>query len=1433
MAPSACAVCESLDTKRCGKCNNISFCSVEHQQLLHSHHKLVCKRDWAFPDEFPHPKLSEQELLLYVTEEDVMTDSYLAQVPERLETPKKIIDCIKGFDDPRMTREWQLKLAWQTYNIRWEQYPQPRRNWSSFLVRSRANYRANVSAQTDPFTRYNALNMLGHEALRLRWAAPSTTVAFLHQFYIYSTLLEKPTPLKKMGGENEDAFMMDLFAGLDSSTFDDLPSSPLASTSRLAPSRPTHPVHHDLSDLVPDAILPAPSSKRVPAVPAAGRRHVEIAVEGKENAGVVPVDRKGKEKAVVVVPPQQMAKEDVDALLEGMDWDEPMMLSQEDAVVKPPVVPHSKQYTRCKILKIVEDFSSHRATKTLFVQVDNLVGPREVLLRDDWVLAAVDVGDTANLIGPFSASSTPSLTLDRLSNLLVLHPDILVSSTKVADTSQCARKALLQEIIRTTGGATPALVYGNMLHELMQACLTENRWDERWKGERIDEIVGREVQTLWTMQLEVETAREQMREKSNAFDAFRGLFIGSTPGPKSFITDSRANDKSKPRLSIASAIDIEEDIWSPKYGLKGKVDVSVTGRIAVGPIVGPLSTLPFEIKTGKSAGGMEHRAQTMLYTLLMSDRYDQDIESGLLFYSQTNEVLRVTAARNEIRGLMIVRNEFATYLHRRMTLSKADQWSPTSSSDDADSPSSPSPSPSPSDDEPLPLLPPPIDDPRSCKWCYTRDACMLFRRAVEGELSISDDVDDPLQIAFDDRTGYMTDTHAEFFKKWEKLISLEEQELVRFKKEIWTLGAEERMRVGRCLANMAIDESYSAPTHNKAGSKIHRFTYRLQHALPLSSQPSRTQLASRSLLGGTITTNDPIVVSLESPSILSISRGFVLEVTPHHVVLGLDHSLTDSPQAAGIEPSNLVFRIDKDELAAGMGRIRDNLIQLFVLGGDERRRRLVVDLEPPSFESVLAQEKLVPSSLNEDQIKAVRKVLSAKDYTLILGMPGTGKTTTIAEILKALAKAGKSVLLTAYTHSAVDTILDKVKDSGLDILRLGNRDKIMPSLHRFTLDPENPATTLAQLDKQLMMPQIVATTCLSINEPIFTRRKFDVCIVDEASQVTLPTCLGPLRYADTFVLVGDHNQLPPLVRNRDAREQGLDVSLFKRLSDAHPSAVVYLSQQYRMNDDIMHLSNKLVYDDRLEAGSDEVATRSLTIPRPEALDELHAGFGGHEDGATCWIRDMLDPERKVVFVDTDLLPARERKVGPLVDNEIEASLVCQLANALVQCGVQQRDIGVISPYRQQTKVLSRKLAHYPEIEVLTADRSQGRDKDCIIMSLIRSNTDGQVGDLLKDWRRVNVCLTRAKSKLVVFGSRSTLVNADILRRFFDVVHARGWIYQLPAGSHLEHAVDALSPLPRKRVGRDEEEQEDVKRKRVGPGALALSQPLVRDIVNSL
>ncbi|GAA5861587.1 hypothetical protein JCM8547_008083 [Rhodosporidiobolus lusitaniae] len=1176
-------------------------------------------------------------------------------------------------------------------------------------------------------------------------------------------------------------------------------------------------------------------------VPGRAVKHVAVEVEERENAPAMKSSRlfslKGKGKAAVketeLAAKKEADEDEFDAAeLDGVDWDE--VMDEFDGGEEK--ISRSKQFTRCQVQEVVDTWdSSNRRKKIISVSGSTFDGVRQVILCDDWVDSQIETGDTLNFIGTFDSSSpsVPALTLSRSEGLLILHPDILVSATKVADASSCRRKAVLSELIRTVGGLTPSLVYGNMLHELMQACLLAGRWDEEWRNEKIDEIVKQTGGQLWTMYVGFDAARNQMRERSKEYEAFAQRFVGDKPKSDASLSDPRAADTARSRLALSSTLSVEEDIWAPRFGLKGKIDVSVSSVVVDSVGFTRKGTTPFEIKTGRATAGMEHRAQTMLYTLLMGDRFDEDIDSGLLYYTQGNEVFRVQAARNEVRGLIIARNDFATYLHRRMTLSPSGspaasqkQKTPIKSQeekvakeedededamwaelDEAGTPSA-------SQVEELALLPPPIDDEWACKKCYSRDACMLFRRTVEGNLAISATEHDPLQALYEDKTGHLTEEHAEFFKHWEKLISYEEQELVRFKKEIWTMGAEERQKTGRCFANMVIEE---AVKQEGSAPAIHRFTYRLK---------PRDLASSPSLLAGSISKGEPVVVSLEAPHpVLGLSRGFVLSIMAHEVVLGLDHSLTDFPGARRVKhsPSSLVFRVDKDELAAGMGRIRDNLIQLFVAGGDARRRRLIVDLEPPSFDAALATEsnRLIPSSLNGDQKVALEKVLAAQDYALILGMPGTGKTTTIAEVLKALAAAGKSVLLTSYTHSAVDNILLKVKDSGLSILRLGNRDKIVPALHRFALTPEDYSTSLSDIDNKLLVPQIVATTCLGINEPIFSKRRFDVCIVDEASQVTLPTCLGPLRFADKFILVGDHNQLPPLVRNLSARKGGLDISLFKRLSDAHLSAVVNLTEQYRMNEDIMLLSNTLVYEGKLKAGSAEVGRRRLELPKRGGVERLEE-----------WQREVVDPSRTVLFVDTDALPARELRFGSLIENELEAVLVKQSISALTSFGVSPHDIGVITPYRQQIKRLNRELgSEFPDVEVLTADKSQGRDKEVVLVSLVRSNTSGNVGDLLTDWRRLNVCLTRAKSKLVLFGSSSTLRHSPLLKQFLELVEEKGWVYQLPAGMR-----EGLVPSGSEEEGevkQEEGEGEGKKPVRKGGGALALKKPLARDVVNSM
>lgn len=314
------------------------------------------------------------------------------------------------------------------------------------------------------------------------------------------------------------------------------------------------------------------------------------------------------------------------------------------------------------------------------------------------------------------------------------------------------------------------------------------------------------------------------------------------------------------------------------------------------------------------------------------------------------------------------------------------------------------------------------------------------------------DTSSPIADIYDLKSAHLTPAQREFFKKWENLISLEERDLVRFKKELWTMTAREREAHGRCFADMILDELYQENTSTpktamKREGRIHQFTYRFTRA----AIPTVSQEGALSLLNGHMSAGDAITISVE-PDLLAFVRGYILSLTPDGVIVGVDHELDTSaivqrrPKLATAGP--VIFRIDKDELFGGMGRIRGNLAQLFYADGDKRRLELVVDLQAPRFTetpSTIASLESTSSSmiLNANQQAAIQKVLCTLDYSLILGMPGTGKTTVIAALIQTLVSLGKTVLLTSYTHSAVDAILLKLKDSAdFGILRLGNLDKV-------------------------------------------------------------------------------------------------------------------------------------------------------------------------------------------------------------------------------------------------------------------------------------------------------------------------------------------------------------------------------------------------------
>ena len=715
-----------------------------------------------------------------------------------------------------------------------------------------------------------------------------------------------------------------------------------------------------------------------------------------------------------------------------------------------------------------------------------------------------------------------------------------------------------------------------------------------------------------------------------------------------------------------------------------------------------------------------------------------------------------------------------------------------------------------------------LKSPHLCNRCYAKNSCFVYHKLVEG----GDGETSGLKEKFDDAVKHLNYSHQEFFKKWDDLLTKEEKDVLKFRRELWTLQSSEREKLGRCFGNVVIEPGSALELPD--APKINRYSYILmKHQAKSSFSFTESQ----------ITVGEPIVISDEKGH-FALANGYVTHVRKKRITVLVDRRLHNArvkghnfdgqknQTFAGImeviddgarpsttipkEPQEeILYRLDKDEFSNGMATVRNNLIRIMEknLFGAQALRRLVIELEPPTFLPKTPTCSMANSesqaNLNIDQKNAITKVMCAKDYTLVLGMPGTGKTTTIAHIIRALIAQGKSVLLTSYTHTAVDNILLKIRDDKIGILRIGALARIHPEVRDFAELAAIPKPTIEELQKSYNLP-VVATTCLGINHPLFNQRIFDYCIVDEASQITLPVCLGPIRMSRTFILVGDHNQLPPLVQNKEAQEGGLDVSLFKLLSDAHPSSVTTLEHQYRMCEDIMMLSNTLIYSGRLKCGTPAVATRHLSIPNLSALARHHHNpttllSSSHSHicpgpaSTTCWLASLLSPYVRVAFLNTDpLLPtSRETAFGPRITNTTEATITMQIVESLLTVGVPPSDIGVIALYRSQLALLKQHLKSIrgstSAVEMHTADRFQGRDKDVIILNLVRSNEEGCIGDLLRDWRRVNVCLTRARTKLIIVGSRGTIgKGSDLLARFVALVEKNGWMVGLPVGAAESH-----------------------------------------------
>ncbi|XP_048233494.1 DNA replication ATP-dependent helicase/nuclease JHS1 isoform X3 [Ricinus communis] len=940
---------------------------------------------------------------------------------------------------------------------------------------------------------------------------------------------------------------------------------------------------------------------------------------------------------------------------------------------------------------------------------------RSVCLLEEWYYSVIAPGDTVNVIGEFDDQGR--CDVDHDNNLLIVHPHILVSGTRVAASFSCPRRTVLDERIKCHEHSEAALI-GTMLHQIFQAGLMNESPTINFLEGYMRTVLQKNIESLYACGV---TENDMLKTLIEAIPKILDWIVLFKQDSKAAIVNFGSDDGLQ-KLKISEVIDIEEMAWAPKYGLKGIIDASIRVKVESNGNETDEKIVPLEFKTGKVPNGQsstEHRAQVILYTLLMSERYLKHIDSGVLYYLRSDQTQGIMVRRSDVVGLIMRRNELAN------DFLKASQ---------------------------IQQLPPMLQSPSMCRSCRHLDVCTIYHKAHGGSTESSG-----LGDVFDSHVDHITPAHCVFFRHWDRLIDLEGKETQLVKDEIWRSHRMKSDHSTSFLSSIVLDPS-NGLSHQKSLND-NRFIYRFvprklaSRNVYASNEDSCAPSSPMNDFNCTLKIGDYVILSTESGH-QTVASGVLTDISHFHVSVSFSKHLRLPGSNSFSEVNDLlqeVWRIDKDEAMTSFSVMRFNLAQLFLQSEQgSQLRKMIVDLEAPRFDSgcIFSQDPAISyvwsvKSLNGDQRRAILKILTAKDYALILGMPGTGKTSTMVYAVKAL-------LMRDF--------------QGIDFLRIGRTEAVHDEVRTNCFSTMN-VQNVAEIRRRMDQVKVVAVTCLGVTSPLLANKKFDVCIMDEAGQITLPISLGPLMFTSKFVLVGDHYQLPPLVQSTEAQENGMGISLFCRLSEAHPQAISALQSQYRMCQGIMELSNSLIYGDRLRCGSSEIANAKLKFSSLKSC--------------SSWLREILDPSRSVVFINTDMLPAFEAKDSKAVNNPTEAYIVAEVTKELIKSGIQGEDIGIITPYNSQANLI-RTAVGTISVEMHTIDKYQGRDKDCILVSFVRSSENPRncKSSLLGDWHRINVALTRAKKKMIMVGSCKTLSSVPLLKLMMGKIEEQSGMLNL-------------------------------------------------------
>ncbi|VTS07546.1 AAA domain-containing protein [Tuwongella immobilis] len=542
----------------------------------------------------------------------------------------------------------------------------------------------------------------------------------------------------------------------------------------------------------------------------------------------------------------------------------------------------------------------------------------------------------------------------------------------------------------------------------------------------------------------------------------------------------------------------------------------------------------------------------------------------------------------------------------------------------------------------------------------------------------------------------------------------------------------------------------------------------------------------------------PVLLRVDSADAPPGIRGIIAQRTPAALTVAVDVPEDGLPDGDRWRLDLAYDEVARQRQLAALDRARLARAERLA----ELREVLLGEREPvvgPEPEVVFFN-----TGLNPSQQAAVKQALAAKDVAIVHGPPGTGKTTVLVEIIRQAVARGESVLACAPSNLAVDHLLESVIRKGIAAVRLGHPARVSPELHDSTLDElaqHHPDRVQARklvrqafallkqagkwtrakpqpgeraamrqearqllgdaralerraIERILDGAKLIGATLTGVDADTMGQRVFDWVILDEACQATEPACWIPILRAKKVVLGGDHCQLPPTVLSDAASKAGLIVSMMERLVDRFgPLITRRLNIQYRMNQAIMQFSAQEFYDGDLHADASVAEHRLVDLPAvaADAMTEMPVRF---LDTAGASFEEEPEPD------------------GPSRRNPQEARQIVAQVRALIDHGVPAGEIAVIAPYNAQVRLLREQLRDIDGLEVDSVDGFQGREKEAVLVTLVRSNSEGEIG-FLGDIRRTNVAMTRARRRLFLIGDSATLAQHPFYQRMVEYLESIG------------------------------------------------------------